>query len=285
MKNIRMVHRLALLLGVIGAATALNGCFNLDDSLFNETKLSSYSLPTTIIPETSRTQVVLESQGKKIYGYFVKSNGTMPGVTILYNHGNKDHLQYYWDRVEMLYQTGANVFVYDYQGFGMSEGVPSEAGLYSDAAAALQYVLSRGDVDSLHIIYYGFSLGCAAAVNLAANVKAPAALILEAPFASASALAKSGYLLELPGSYVMRGVYDNAEKITRVHTPLLLLHGESDSFIDIQNNGQVVFDRANEPKTFIRVKGANHTDVPQKLGEEKYLGTIRDFIAPRPTNY
>ncbi len=278
--NDRIRYSSVLVLCAVSAAYVLNGCFNLDDALFNQTKLSSYSLRTTVIPESCRTQVILESQGKKIYGYFVKSYAPSQMYTILYHHGNKDHLQYYWDRVELLYRTGANVFVYDYQGFGMSEGEPSEEGLYSDAAAALHYVLSRRDVDAKRIVYYGFSLGCAAAVNLAAAVMTPASLVLEAPFASTSVLAKSGYLLDLPSSYVMRGVYDNASKMKSVHAPLLLLHGESDKFIDIQQNGQVVFDNANEPKTFIRVQGADHSQIPEKMGEEHYIEVIRNFIVP-----
>jgi len=144
----------------------------------------------------------------------------------------------------------------------------------------LQYVLSRPDVRKENIVYYGFSLGCAAAVHLAANVRAPNKLVLEAPFASSSTLARSGYLLDLPSSYIMRGVYDNAGKIRRVHAPLLLMHGESDKFIDIQQNGQVVFDNANEPKTFIRVKGADHSQVPEKMGEENYITIVRECIAP-----
>lgn len=280
MNNVRMRFSCLLLCGTIVGTLAMHGCFNLDDALFNEKKLTSYALRTTVIPESSRTQVVLESQGKKIYGYFVKSNGLNAKYTILYNHGNKDHLQFYWDRVELLYRTGANVFVYDYQGYGMSEGEPSEDGLYADADAALQYVLSRPDVNMDFIVYYGFSLGCAAAVNLAANVRPPISLVLEAPFASTAALAKSGYLLDLPSSFIMRGVYDNAGKIRRVHAPLLIMHGESDSFIDIQANGQVMFDNANEPKTFLRVPGANHSEIPQKLGEQHYIDIVRDFIAP-----
>ncbi|HLP15434.1 MAG TPA: alpha/beta hydrolase [Bacteroidota bacterium] len=263
---------------LLASVCGLNGCFNLDEMLFDKTALSSYSLGTTVIPESSRTQVVLTSQGKKIYGYFVKSNGSLPGITILYNHGTKDHLQYYWDRVELLYRTGANVFVYDYQGYGMSEGTPSEEGFYSDALAALTYVQSRSDVDHSRIVYYGFSLGCAAAVQAAAYYAQPRAIILESPFASTSALAQSAVLTDITSAFVMRGTYDNAEKIGRVHAPLLLMHGEDDTFIDIQKNGQVIFDHANEPKTFIRVKGAGHSGIPTALGAQPYIDLVRNFI-------
>jgi fermentation-respiration switch protein FrsA (DUF1100 family) len=279
-RNVRKrTGRTALLAAAVcAAAFTFSSCFNLDDALFDRQSLSSYSLPTAVIPESSRTQVILESQGKKIYGYFVRSNGAMPGITILYSHGNKDNLQYYWDRVEFLYRTGANVFVYDYQGFGMSEGTPSEDGLYSDANAALRYVQSRSDVDGSRIVYYGFSLGCAAAVQLAAYTAPPWVLILEAPFASTTSLAQSAFLTDISNAYVMRGEYDNAEKIKLVHAPLLIMHGESDKFIDIQANGQVVFDNANEPKTFIRVKGADHSGIPAALGEQAYVDIVRNFI-------
>ena len=192
-----------------------NGCFDLDSSLFNNDKLSSYTLPSAVIPESSRTQVVLSSQGKKIYGYFVQSSDSTEKKIILYNHGNRDHLQYYWDRVELFYKMGYNIFVYDYQGYGMSEGEPTEEGIYSDATAAYHYVRLRGFADST-ITVYGFSLGGAPAIHLAANVFTPRKLILESAFASASTLTQSGALLELPGTFVMKGKYTNDEKIRRV---------------------------------------------------------------------
>lgn len=273
-----MTLRMCIGAASLAALCALAGCMDLDDALYNKTALPSYSLGTSVIPESSRTQVVFQSQGRKLYGYFVKSNGGLPGVTILYNHGNKDHLQFYWDRAELLYRTGANVFIYDYQGYGMSEGSPSEEGLYSDANAALAYVKSRPDVDPEGIVLYGFSLGCAAAVHLAAYSFKPEALILEAPWASTTTLTQSVTLADITSSFIMRGDYNNAAKIRLVHAPFLLLHGESDTFIDIQHNGQVVFDNANEPKTFLRVKGAGHTNLPQAMGEDAYIAAVKKFI-------
>lgn len=250
----------------------------LDGNLFNAQTLTSYDLRTTVIPDSMRTQVTMTSSGKKIYGYFIQSRGEHPSYTILYNHGNKDHLQYYWDRAEYLYRTGCNVFIYDYEGFGMSEGTPSEVNFYSDANAALNYLRSRKDVDSTKIIFYGFSLGCAAATELAAHSFTPKKLILEAPFANMDALVRSGTVLDIPSGYVMKGTYDNAEKIKRNHAPLLLIHGEGDTFIDLTKNGAVVFANANDPKEFIRVPNANHSEIPDKMGTQNYIDTIRNFI-------
>jgi len=258
-------------------AVMFSGCFDLDSSLFNNDTLTSYNLRTSVIPESLRTQVVLTSQGKKIYGYFVKSSNAGEKNIILYNHGNRDHLQFYWDRVELFYKMGFNVFIYDYQGYGMSEGEPTESGIYSDADAAYYYLQSRGFSDG-QITVYGFSLGGAPATHLAANTFTPKCLILEASFASASALTQSGTLLDMPGTFVMKGEYNNAEKIKRVTSPVLIIHGVDDKFIDMEKNGKAIYRNANEPKKFIAVPGADHSEVPWKMGEAIYISEIKKFI-------
>jgi fermentation-respiration switch protein FrsA (DUF1100 family) len=160
----------------------------------------------------------------------------------------------------------------------MSEGTPSESALYADSRAALQYVLSRSDVAPARLVFYGYSLGSAGAVDLAAYTLTPSCLCLEAPYASTSALLQSGTLLDIPSSYVMKGEYNNAEKIKKVHTPLLVVHGEADNYIDLEHNGAVVYNNANPPKQFIRVPGADHEGIPGALGENAYVTLIRDFI-------
>lgn len=257
---------------------AFTSC-DLDSMLFNQATLTSYTLSTAVIPESKREFVTMTSQGKKIYGYFIKPNpSSSSSITVLYFHGNYHHLEYYWDRAELLYKTGMNVFIFDYQGFGMSEGTPSESALYSDCRAALQYVLSRSDVSPTRLVFYGYSLGCAGAIDVAAYTFTPSCLLLESPYASTSALLQSGVLLDIPSSYIMKGEYNNAEKIRRVHTPLLVMHGVNDKFVDIDKNGAVVFDNANPPKQFIRVPGADHEGVPGAMGESTYVFTVASFI-------
>lgn len=254
-----------------------SGC-KLDDFLFNTKKLTSYSLSNAVIPDSARQFVSLASHGTTIYGFFVKSAGAHRDVTILYCHGNKESIEPYWDRTELLYQAGYNVFIFDYEGFGMSGGECSEEALYADGQAALNYVRSRPDVDPDRIVYYGFSLGAAVAIDLAANVRPPVTLICEAPFASGEALLQSGALLDIPGSVALKGDYNNAAKIRNVHVPLLVLHGTEDRFIDMTRNGQVVFENANEPKQFIRVAGAGHSTIPWTMGVTEYLRAVTNFI-------
>lgn len=258
--------------------SVLAGCVELDNQLFNSTQLSSYQLSSAVIPDSSRELVAMTSQGKKIYGVFVRSNGTHGNITVLYCHGNKDHLQYYWDRVELIYRMGFNVFIFDYEGYGMSEGAASESGLYSDGRAALAYIRSRPDVIAPNIVFYGFSVGNVVSIDLAANVLTPKAIVAEAPFASSSTLVQSGTLLDIPSSYVMKGEYNNAEKIKSVHAPFLIIHGESDKFIDLEKNSTVIFKNANLPKQFVRVPGAGHSEIPAKLGEANYINLVQQFI-------
>ena len=127
-------------------------------------------------------------------------------------------------------------------------------------------------------MFFGYSLGCAGAVDLAAYTFSPSALCLEAPYASSSALLQTGTLLNIPSSYVMEGEYNNAEKIRKVHSPVLIIHGEADNFIDIEKNGAVVFNNANQPKQFIRVAGADHEGIPATWGADNYVSAIRQFI-------
>lgn len=261
---------------LFSAVLFFNGCFDLDSNLFNNTSLKSYNLSKAVIPESLRTQVVLSSQGKKIYGYYVQSSDPAQKLIVLYHHGNRDHLQFYWDRVEFFYQMGFNVFIYDYQGYGMSEGEASEAGIYSDATAAYQFVRSKGFTDN-RIINYGFSLGGAPATYVASHVFTPKVHILESTFASAEVLVQSGTLVDFPGSFFMNGKYPTAENITSVHCPVLIMHGEADTFIDMEKNGKVIYRNANNPKEFVPVPGANHSDVPQKMGIGKYFTLIKDF--------
>lgn len=274
---IRMHHIMCGLCSIV-----LVSCIDLDNQLFDATRLSSYQLSNTVIPDSSRELISMISQGKKIYGVFIRSNGTHGTITVLYCHGNKDNIQYYWDRAELIYKMGFNVFIFDYQGFGMSEGSSSEGGLYSDGEAALSYIRSRQDVGATSIVFYGFSLGNVVSINLAAKTFTPKAIVAEAPFASSSTLVQSGTLIDMPSSYVMKGEYNNAEKIKSVHAPLLIIHGESDTFIDLEKNSAVIFSNANQPKQFIRVPSAGHSDIPAKLGEANYINLVQQFILQTP---
>lgn len=256
-------------------------CFSqceLDSFLFNEQQLKVYTLPGNTIPDSLIEQVTMDSEGYTLYGFWVKSNGEHPEITILYCHGNKHHIDEYWDRVIYLHDLGFNIFIYDYRGYGMSEGESSEEGMYADADAALKYVLSRDEVNPEYLCLYGYSLGNVASIYLAAEKIDPLCLIAESPFASANSLTQGSSVLDIPAQWLTKGKFDNAEKIKKIKTPLLLIHGDADDFVRYRDNGKVIYENAPEPKFMVVVNDAGHSNIPKVMGLDKYLEIVQDWI-------
>ncbi|MBN9398823.1 MAG: alpha/beta fold hydrolase ['Candidatus Kapabacteria' thiocyanatum] len=269
------IRCLLLLLPVAGGCT-------MDSFLFNPARLSQYDLADSVIPVSRVEAVEFSSGGFRIYGFFVRQPDSVrqkPHDVIIYSHGNKHHIGEYWNRVEYLYKAGFDVFIYDYRGYGRSEGTSSETGLSEDARAAYDYVTSHINEDSVRVTCYGYSLGAVAATVQAADRQPqPHAVILEAPFADGETLVRSGTLLDIPGGYLLDGTFDNKGRVRRIHAPLLILHGTDDRFIDMEANGRVLYDAANNPKTFIPVVGADHETLPATMGVRTYMDIIIGFI-------
>jgi uncharacterized protein len=264
----------------VACVVFLNGC-SMDGFLFNTLPLTEYTLSNAVIPATQVEAITLKSGAETLYGFYVKqpdSQRVEPHQVILYHHGNKQNIEAYWDRVELLYRAGFDVFVYDYRGFGKSTGSSSEQGLYEDATAALNYLRSRKDVDTTQIVDYGFSLGGVPAMYLAAYQHKPRCIITEDIFASAEALIRSGTLLDVPGNFLMKGKYDNANHARIRTSPLLMLHGTADIFIPYDQHGRLIYEAASQPKRLKMVEGAGHSGVPQAMGDQGYIDYIRNFI-------
>ncbi len=222
---------------------------------------------------------------KKIYALYLGDISRIATDTvILYCHGNKDHLDFYYPRAQLLAWVGGKhhygVMSFDYRGFGLSEGKPSESGMYADADAAMQWLKQNG-LTSDRLIIYGFSMGTAPATELTSKPRSltPSKLILEAPFASAEVFYQDATGLALPGSYVMDLKIDNAEEIKSVNQPFLWMHGIVDDFIAMKTHGEVVFKNYHGIKKYgVRVQEANHSDIPVLLTFNKYRDIVNHFI-------
>jgi len=262
---------------------------SLDDFLFEPTAVDEYLRyedlvewgTRFIIPDSLVESVILTSMDNRIYGFFVKGNPDSVannGVTILYCHGRGDNINRYWVRVEYLWEMGFNVFIFDYQGYGMSEGSPSGEALYSDGREALAYVRTHPEVDTGKIVYYGWSLGSFVATYLAADISHPASVILEAAIASATVLLRDSGLLNMTGSYVVDADFDNEARIADIGSPLLMMHGRADDYVVFERHVPPLWDNAVEPKESIWIEGAEHDDIPEILGSA-YHGTVIDFLS------
>jgi fermentation-respiration switch protein FrsA (DUF1100 family) len=263
---------------LLTAFTILTGC-EMDGFLFNEEQLDHYVLPDNNIPDSLLERVTFQSGSNTLYGYFVQSAANPSGVTILYCHGNKHNLDEYWERIMWLHQLDVNLLIFDYRGFGLSEGKSSEEGLFRDGEAALEFLRSRGLGDSL--CFYGYSLGNVVSIHLAANVFSPLCLIAEAPFASANSLTQGSSILDLPSGWLTEAEFDNAENIKRISTPFMLLHGTDDDIVRYRDNGRIVYENAPQPKSLLLIPDANHDDIPEKMGVDAYLDAIGDWINSR----
>jgi hypothetical protein len=210
----------------------------------------------------------------RLHGWFVPGR---TDVTILWCHGNAGNLSIP-GRIEFMKRLhdrlGVGFFIFDYRGYGQSDGRPSEEGLYQDAQDALAYLRSRDDVNSDRIVYYGKSLGGAVASHLATQ-DAPYRLILESAFTSTPDMARELYPV-LPLQPLLYTRYSNRDHLAQIHVPVLIIHGDSDSQVSLQH-AVALHAVANEPKQKYIVPGAGHDDV-YLHGGEQYLEVFAEFL-------
>ena len=213
------------------------------------------------------------ADGVTLHGWFLPGS---TDATLVLLHGNAGNISGRLRRLADLHRSlDINVFIFDYRGYGISEGRPSEKGTYLDAEAALDYLGSRGDVNQDRIVLFGHSLGTAIAVETAVRREVHAVL-LEAPFTSIGAMAAHGYPF-VPGiGRILRTKYDSLSKIRDIGAPLLVLHGDRDDTIPIRM-GREIYDAAAEPKRFLPVAGADHDDA-DVVGGNAYYEAIAAFL-------
>jgi uncharacterized protein len=200
------------------------------------------------------------SDGVRIHGWWVEREGS-PWVT-LFLHGNAGNISYRAAHIQQIVAADSSVLMLDYRGYGKSNGRPSEQGLYRDSEAGFIYLLGKG-YRAERIILHGESLGSAVAVDLASR-RPCAALILEAPFTSASEVA--GTVLPFVGPLLVRS-YNSLPKIRWIRAPKFFMHGDRDEVIPLWM-GQEMFRAAQGSKTFWTIPGAGHNDILEKAGAE-----------------
>ena len=210
-----------------------------------------------------------------------------PEVTILWFHGNGGNIGHrVGDLALISRRLGVNSFIFDYRGYGRSEGKPSESGVYRDARAALDYLSSRSDVDPEGIVFFGRSLGTAVAVELAEDLaedltggKTPYGMILVSPLTTLKDMARALHPL-LPLHLLVGSRFDSLSRIGNIHCPLLVVHGENDEIIPLEQ-GRELFAAANSPKRFLSLPTTGHNDSFSGSGAELWQ-SLDNFLASLP---
>src|SRR5262249_48766818 len=169
--------------------------------------------------------------GTKLHAWWIPN--TEARWTFLAFHGNAANIANRVPTYEFLRSLPANVFALEYRGYGHSEGSPSEVGIYRDANAAYQYLINDLRIEPKSIISFGQSLGTAVAANLASR-KEVAAVVLEAPFPSASVMARRFFWF-LPGvDLLVHGQLNTAARLRQITVPVLVVHCTQDPVIPFE---------------------------------------------------
>lgn len=195
--------------------------------------------------------------GIRLHAWYVPGEPSAP--VLLFCHGNAGNMADRVEQLRFLHRLGVSILLFDYRGYGRSEGRTDEAGTYADARAARAW-LERRAVPAERIVYYGRSLGAAVALRLATE-HPPAGLVLETPFSSVSAMGRHHYpLLYLLFGWAFDAEYDSQARIGNSGAPLLVLAGADDEIAPLAMARQL-FNAAPDPKRLYVVPGAGHNDL------------------------
>lgn len=213
--------------------------------------------------------------GSRLHGWYCPAANARG--TVIYAHGNAGNLSHRAGVIRRLqHRFGWNSFIFDYRGYGRSEGKPTSTGAVEDGEAALQWLLKRTNLDAGDVIFLGRSLGCAVVAQLAAEHEGKA-LILESPFLSLREAAAAHY----PRTLVVLATPDDLKTrdvIAKFHGPVIVSHGTADEVVPFAQ-GKTLFDLANEPKLFVELPNLGHNDAPP----EWYYDRVEEFLSETPS--
>lgn len=204
-----------------------------------------------------------------LHGWFIRG---LREKVILFLHGNKYNISFPLSYVEMLKQLGFSVFIFDYRGYGKSNGIPTERGLYQDALGAYDFLKEKGYKGD-DIILFGRSLGGAVAIYIAGEVNA-IGLIVDGSFTSTYDLSYDVFGFHIP-RWLISNHYKSIDLIKNINIPKLIIHSEDDELIPFYH-GVALFKAASSPKEFLQIKGSHITSLLDS--KEAYIEKIKSFL-------
>lgn len=193
--------------------------------------------------------------GPSLHGWWLPAQGE-PRGSVVYCHGNAANLTLHARYVAWLPARGFNVLIFDYRGYGRSQGAVTRAGTVEDAVAAIDVALAR---DPDRVVVFGHSLGGAVGLRAAAERPAVRGVIAESTFSNYReiAAAKVPWISWLVPLVVSAGLDPDAVLSRLSPAPVLVIHGERDHIVPVEV-GERLFERASEPKELWKVPEARH---------------------------
>jgi len=207
------------------------------------------------------------SDGIELSAWFVPCEGSRG--TVLFCHGNAGNISHRLHLIRMFHELGYAMLIFDYRGYGQSQGSPTEHGTYLDAQAAWDWLIERQTPPG-RIVLYGESLGGAVAAWLAKE-NAPGALVLQSTFTSLPDVGARVYPW-LPVRLLSRFRYNARSYVAQAKCPVLVAHSPTDEIVPYAL-GRKLFEAANEPKEFLDLSGSHNDglDTAGVAGIEAFL--------------
>lgn len=196
-----------------------------------------------------------------------------PRGVLLFLHGNAGSIAHRIDYLALFSGLGLSTLIFDYRGYGKSEGTPSERGTYRDAEAAWRYLIDERGIPPGEVVLFGESLGGAVASWLAAH-KGPAGLIIVSAFTSVPNLAAQLYPW-LPVRLISRFRYNTLASLTLATCPVLVAHSTDDEIVPFEH-GRQLYEAARPPKQFLEMCGG-HNDILAR-NHATFESALRAFL-------
>jgi hypothetical protein len=193
------------------------------------------------------------ADGERLHGWHVPAPGARG--TVLFCHGNAGNISHRLDYLLMFHRMGYSVLIFDYRGYGLSTGKPTEPGTYLDAEAAWRHLTEARGVAPGRIVVAGESLGGAVAAWLAAR-RTPGALVLASTFTSVPDMGAAVYPF-LPARLLARLSYDARDSVARTQAPVFVAHSPDDEIVPFAQ-GRALYDAARGPKQFLELAGGHN---------------------------
>lgn len=227
-----------------------------------------------VAPESVEEVAIEARNGARMHGWYCRA--PKPAASALYCHGNAGNLTTVAHVMPFLQRAGLNVLLFDYRGYGRSEGAPSLSGVVSDALAAARHhdMLRPPELPS---IVYGYSLGGAVAAQLVGRHPFDG-VILQSTFTNLPDIARVAFP-RLPIRLLTGRIFDTLSVVQRLDLPALIIHGSADETCPTWMGQRLHESCASRSKRMVLIKGGMHGDLFQRGDAESLVDAIREFIA------
>lgn len=246
--------------------------------LFHPTKLSGRQADLETIAGVPGVEVFFSNphnnSSPQLNGWLYSKPGSK--LIVVFNHGNTGNIPTRRWKLESILESGASLFVYDYRGFGRSDGHPTVSGVIEDAETAVDYLIEVKGYSANDIVLYGESLGSCISSAVARKYRFKG-LIIQSGCVSAETLCKEQVpvLNVYPSALFFKPELTNMDFLKGNHPPVIIIAGARDELIPVRH-AQFMYDNANDPKTLVILPNSSHNDFQPDI--VSYKNALKTFF-------